>query len=58
LKKALDVAHQWTQGHAPVGDARKASLGAIHAARETSSLAAMAVARGVGHAVATVIRHL
>ena len=41
LTQALNVAIQWKLGNASVGDARKASVGAI------------AVARSVGHAVAT-----
>ncbi len=53
LKRALNVAKQWKQGNASVGDARKASLDAIAVARESSNLTAIAVARSVGHAVAT-----
>lgn len=53
LKNALYVAQEWKQRNASVGDARKASLGAIAVARETSNLTAIAVARSVGHAVAT-----
>lgn len=53
LETALIVAIEWTQGHASVGDARKASLGAIAVARESSNPTAIAVARSVGHAVAT-----
>jgi hypothetical protein len=53
LKNALNVAKKWKQGNASVGDARKASLGAISVANESSSLTAIAVARSVGHAVAT-----
>jgi hypothetical protein len=53
LKNALNVAKDWKQGNASVGDARKASLGAIEAAHESSNLTAIAVARSVGHAVAT-----
>ena len=41
LRAALDVAREWKKGNASVGDARAASMGAI------------AVARSVGHAVAT-----
>jgi Imm-5 like putative immunity protein len=53
LKNALNVAKEWEQGNASVGDARKASLGAIAVANEFSNLTAIAVARSVGHAVAT-----
>jgi hypothetical protein len=50
---AIDVAKEWKLGNASVGDARKASLGAIATASESSDLAAVAVARSIGHAVAT-----
>ena len=53
LLKALTVAKEWKQGHASVGDARKASVGAHAVARESSNPTAIAVARSVGHAVAT-----
>jgi hypothetical protein len=53
LLNALNVAKEWKRGNASVGDARNASLGAIAAAREASSPTAVAVARSVGHAVAT-----
>ncbi len=53
LKHALNVALEWIQGKASVGDARKASLGAIMVARESSKPITIAVARSVGHAVAT-----
>jgi hypothetical protein len=53
LKNALNVARKWKQGKASVGEARQASLGAIAAANESSNPAAIAVARAVGHAVAT-----
>jgi hypothetical protein len=46
LTKAIGVALAWKQGKASVGDARKASLSAI-------AVTAIAVARAVGHAVAT-----
>jgi phosphate-selective porin len=47
------VAKEWKQGNASVGDARKASLGAIEVANESSNLNAIALDRSVGHAVAT-----
>ena len=53
LKNALNVADAWKQGNASVGDARKASLGAIAVANGSSNLTAVAVARSVGHSVAT-----
>jgi hypothetical protein len=52
LRLALRTAEVWPRGQASVGDARKASLGAIAAARESSDPTATAVARAVGHAVA------
>jgi len=53
LKEALDVAKMWRQGTASVGDARKASVNAHAVARESSDPTTIAVARSVGHAVAT-----
>ena len=53
LTNALRTAHAWTQGTASVGDARKASVDAHKVARELSNPASIAVARSVGHAVAT-----
>jgi hypothetical protein len=53
LKNALFIAKEWAQGKATVGDARKASLGAIAVAHESSNPVAIAIARAVGHAVAT-----
>ena len=53
LKNALNLAKEWKQGNASVGDARKASLGAIAVAHESSNLTSIAVACSVGHAVAT-----
>jgi hypothetical protein len=53
LKNALITARLWRQGNASVGDARKASVGAHTVARESSNPTAIAVARSVGHAVAT-----
>lgn len=53
LINALNVAKQWKQGNASVGDARKASKDAHAVARESSNPAAVAAARSVGHAVAT-----
>ena len=53
LTNALNVTKAWKQGNASVGDARKASVGAHAVARESSNPTAIAVARSVGHAVAT-----
>jgi len=53
LKKALVVAKEWANGNASVGDAMKASVGAHAAARESANPTSTAVARSVGHAVAT-----
>jgi hypothetical protein len=53
LKYALLVAKEWEKGKVSVGDARNASLKAISVANESSNPTAIAVARSVGHAVAT-----
>jgi hypothetical protein len=53
LKNALHVAKAWKQGTASVGDARKVAVDAHAVARESSNPTAIAVARSVGHAVAT-----
>ena len=53
LKNALLVAKEWEKGNATVGDARKASLDAIAVANESSNPVSIAVARSIGHAVAT-----
>jgi len=53
LKNALLIAKEWAKGDATVGDARKASLDAISVANESINPIAIAVARAVGHAVAT-----
>jgi len=53
LLHALDVARSWEVGKASVGDARKAAVEAHAVARESKDPAAIAVARAVGHAVAT-----
>ena len=53
LIQALQVAREWKGGNASVGDARKAAVTAHAVARESSDPAAIAVARSVGHAVAT-----
>lgn len=53
LKNALVTAREWARGNASTGDAMKASAAAHAAARESRDPAATAVARSVGHAVAT-----
>ncbi len=50
---ALKVADEWRLGNASVGDARKAAGAAHDVARNASDPVAVAVARAVGHAVAT-----
>jgi hypothetical protein len=55
LLNALTVAEEWKGGNASVGDAMKASAAAHAVARESSDPTAIAVARSVGHAVATAI---
>ncbi|MCW3998962.1 MAG: hypothetical protein NWE93_01830 [Candidatus Bathyarchaeota archaeon] len=53
LQKALDTAEAWARGEATVGMARASAVAAHTVARESSSPAAAAVARAVGHAAAT-----
>ncbi|MBN1859993.1 MAG: hypothetical protein JW840_00875 [Candidatus Thermoplasmatota archaeon] len=53
LKNALVVAYEWKAGNASTGKARKASVDAHAVARESSNRTGIAVARSVGHAVAT-----
>ncbi|NHJ21178.1 MAG: hypothetical protein EAX91_09560 [Candidatus Lokiarchaeota archaeon] len=53
LIDALTVAKEWIKGNALVGEARNASLGAHSVARESSNPTSIAIARSVGHAVAT-----
>jgi len=53
LIHALNVGRAWAQGNASVGDARKASVCAHAVARESTNPVVIAVARAVGHAVAT-----
>jgi hypothetical protein len=50
---ALNVAQEWRLGNASVGDARKASVDAHAVARESANPTAIAVARSVGHVIAT-----
>lgn len=53
LLNALNVANNWTEGKASVGDARNASVAAIAVANESPNMTQTLVARSVGHAVAT-----
>jgi len=53
LNNALKSAKAWEQGKISVGEARNASLEAIAVANENSNPVSIAVARSVGHAVAT-----
>ena len=53
LKNAITVAKEWIKGNASVGDARDASLEAHTVAKESSNTTSVAVARSIGHAVAT-----
>ncbi|MFW9819445.1 MAG: putative immunity protein [Candidatus Thorarchaeota archaeon] len=53
LKTAFSIAKEWIKGNASVGDARKASVEAHAVARESLNPTSIAVARSVGHAVAT-----
>lgn len=53
LLNALQAAKAWANGKATVGDARKAAVQAIAVANEVTNPAAIAIARAVGHAVAT-----
>jgi hypothetical protein len=53
LIHALRVAQAWENGNVKTGDAMKASLSAHAVARESSDPASTAVARSIGHAVAT-----
>jgi hypothetical protein len=53
LTNALVVGKAWIRGEASVGEARKASVAAHDFARDFSDPVIIAVARSVGHAVAT-----
>jgi len=53
LVHALRVAEAWEKGNAKTGEAMKASASAHAAARESSDPVSIAVARSIGHAVAT-----
>jgi len=53
LVNALNLAKEWENENATVGKAMKASVGAHAVARESSDQTLKAVARSIGHAVAT-----
>lgn len=53
LQNALEVGKSWAEGKATVGEARKAAVNCLTVARDVSDAASEAVARSVGHAVAT-----
>jgi hypothetical protein len=53
LLAVLKTAKAWQRGEISVGDARKASVAAHAVAREMTAPSGIAVARAVGHAVAT-----
>jgi hypothetical protein len=53
LTNAIIIAKEWAKGKASVGDAMKASRSAHGVARESFNPTSIAVARAVGHAVAT-----
>ena len=53
LIEALRIAGEWANGNATVGQARKASVNAHAFARSASDPVHTALARSVGHAVAT-----
>jgi hypothetical protein len=53
LTNAIEIAIQWTKGSANVGDTRNASFGAIAVAKELTDPIEIAIARAIGHAVAT-----
>lgn len=53
LTNAIRIANEWTKDNASVGEARNASFDAIAVANELTDPVEIAVARAVGHAVAT-----
>jgi hypothetical protein len=53
LHNALIIAKAWIQGNATVGAARNGSAKSIAVANESSNPITVAVARAIGHAVAT-----
>jgi hypothetical protein len=53
LTNAIKIAKEWTKDNASVGDARNFSFDSIAVANELTNPIEIAVARSVGHAVAT-----
>lgn len=53
LLNAIKIAKEWTKDNASVGDARNAAFDAIAVANELTNPIEIAVARSIGHAVAT-----
>ncbi|GAB3416763.1 putative immunity protein [Niabella aquatica] len=53
LTNTIKIAKEWTRNNASVGDARNASFDAITVANELTNPIEIAIARSVGHAVAT-----
>ena len=53
LTNAINTSKNWTEGNASVGDARNASFDCIAFANELIDPKGIAIARSVGHAVAT-----
>lgn len=53
LTNAIKIAREWTNDKASVGDARNASFDAIAVANELTNPIDIAIARSIGHAVAT-----
>jgi hypothetical protein len=53
LLQVLQVAKEWENGNATVGEAMKASVTAHTVAKESEDPSLIAIARAVGHAVAT-----
>lgn len=53
LTNAIQIAKEWTKDNASVGDARNSSFNSIAVANELTNPIEIAVARSVGHAVAT-----
>lgn len=53
LKNALITAEEWSKGNVSVGNARNASVESHAVARESSDPVITAIARAIGHTVAT-----
>ncbi|HYG15597.1 MAG TPA: hypothetical protein VEC12_07565 [Bacteroidia bacterium] len=53
ITNVLKVGRAWAEGKATVGDARRASVQCVAAAKEATNPVAVAIIRAAGHAVAT-----